>query len=343
MWNVHTTLSRLPRLSLLLYCLLELQLGAAGNERRPDSADPRAAGLLMVSDKYEQILRTSNKNVHDPELTDYLRGLTCQTVGAHCTDLRIYVLREPGFNAFMLANGAMFVQTGFLLRAGDPSELAAMLGHETSHFVRGHLLESMRRWSRTASGFAVVSAVVVAAGSVARSSATTPQGLSRANNAANAGMALVGAAEIIAIMQLLKFDRDQEREADLDGIEWMHKAGLDVGGAPRLWHGVVEEYSATGRGAGLGLLSTHPASETRLSYLSEVARSMEEAPPPTAELFPTDKLRVLLGRYRSEWIVDELRVHPPLQFAAIVRRQIELGLTPGLGRYLARPIHEGRL
>ena len=145
--------------SLAFVCLVGSHYVAGNDEGKRSDLDSDEAGLWMVVDRHEQILRTSNRNVQDRDLVDYVSSLACRTVGTKCAEIRLYVLRAPGFNAFILPNGAMFVQSGLLLRVGDAAELAAVLGHETSHFVRGHSLASMRRWSKTASGFAIASSL----------------------------------------------------------------------------------------------------------------------------------------------------------------------------------------
>ena len=120
----------------------------------------------------------------------------------------------------------------------------------------------------------------------------------------------------------------------MDGIGWMHENGIDVGGAPRIWNRLVEEHAASGKQSGFSLLATHPTPKERLSYLTDASQSMVEASAPSEDVLGSSTILKLVARYRSDWIMDELHVQPPLQFAAIVHRQIKMGLTPGLGRYL---------
>ena len=131
----------------------------------------------MLVDKHEQYLRTSNRTVENEELHSALQELTCRTVGSLCQNLRVYAVRAPGFNAFMMPNGAMFVQSGLLLRVSDDAELAAVPGHEASHFTRRHSLHSMRRWHRTSSGFAIVGALASAAVSALERGAESESGM----------------------------------------------------------------------------------------------------------------------------------------------------------------------
>ena len=150
-----------------------LRFGAQKHQnppRQPQVFDARSvgkdddeAGIWMLVDKHEQELRTSNKIIQNPELTDHLHSLICQVAEDNCNEIKTYVIRSPGFNAFMMANGSMFVQTGLLLRIHDESELAAVLGHEASHFVRKHSIKQIRAWKKTSSMYAVAGALIGAA------------------------------------------------------------------------------------------------------------------------------------------------------------------------------------
>ena len=285
-------------------------------------------GLWMLVDKQEQMLRTSNRNVADEELLGYLRDLTCRTLGGRCGELRPYVIRAPGFNAFMMPNGAMFIHTGLLLRVGDEAELAAVLGHEASHFFRKHSVERLRRWSKTASRLTVLNSIVAAAGGIDPDSA----------GAASSALQVAG---VMAGFQLLAYNRDQERQADEDGIHWMTENGMDAAGAPRIWRKLIAEQEAGGKDAGFSLLATHPAPKERLNYLSAIAGSSgrsaggsgQDAVP---EVAPPASTRILelIGPRRMEWIGDELEAQAPKQFAAILEAQSGFGIDGGMRYYL---------
>src|SRR3546814_15865655 len=49
---------------------------------------------------------------------------------------RVYILREPTFNATMSPNGTLRAYSGLLLRVRSEAELAAVLGHEFGHFEK---------------------------------------------------------------------------------------------------------------------------------------------------------------------------------------------------------------
>jgi hypothetical protein len=55
----------------------------------------------MLADRAEESLKTSGSRVRDPALNDYVKGIVCRLAGPYCTDIRVYVMRQPGFNAAM--------------------------------------------------------------------------------------------------------------------------------------------------------------------------------------------------------------------------------------------------
>ena len=311
-----------------LACAALLAISPATGQDAAGPMPQDEEGLWMLVEKQEQMLRTSNRNVADEELLAYLHDLTCRTLGGRCGELRLYVFRAPGFNAFMMPNGAMFIHTGLLLRVGDEAELSAVLGHEASHFFRKHTVEQMRRWSKTASRLAVLNSIVAAAGAMDAESAGT----------ASSALQVAG---VVAGFQMLAYNRDQERQADEDGIHWMTEQGMDPGGAPRIWRKLIAEQEAGGKEAGFSLLATHPAPEERLNYLSTIAGSsvrsagdsgqdaVPEVAPPASK-----RLLELVGPRRMEWIGDELEVQDPKQFAAILAAQSGFGIDGGMRYYL---------
>ncbi|MGQ3178778.1 MAG: M48 family metallopeptidase, partial [Blastomonas fulva] len=70
-------------------------------------------GLWREMDEDERVLAQSDLVIRDEALTGYVRKVLCDTVGAdRCGAVRIYVLRQPEFNASMAPNGTMQVFSG---------------------------------------------------------------------------------------------------------------------------------------------------------------------------------------------------------------------------------------
>ena len=103
--------------------------------------DKLEEGLWFEMDEQERLLKQSKFLVTDPALNRYVKGVLCHTVGeTRCAATRLYIVRTPYFNASMAPNGTTIVYTGLLLRMRDEAQLAAVLGHEYTHFEQRHTL-----------------------------------------------------------------------------------------------------------------------------------------------------------------------------------------------------------
>lgn len=145
-----------------------------------------------------------------------------------------HVTRDPEINAFALPGGRVVVNTGLLMSADNAEEVAGVLAHEASHVERRHALRNMIR----ALGLRAVMAVVL--GDYA------------------AGIWGDMASELAD----LSYSRELEREADLEGLLMLRKAGLPATGMASFF-----EKMAAREDEGISLLSSHPTSEDRLEAL----------------------------------------------------------------------------
>jgi Zn-dependent protease with chaperone function len=208
-------------------------------------------GLWAEMEEAERELKASKLRVRDEALEAYLRKVLCRVAPAgQCEAARIYVMRDPNFNASMAPNGMMLVNTGLLLRVRSEAELAAILGHEFAHFEHRHSLALLKK-ARSATGWA---AFLGAAG------------------AGPLAFAMVGT--------FFSFSQDQEREADLEGLKGMRAAGYRSRSAAEIWSNLRAEMDATAAARKVrsrkdkrGMFETHPATAERLAYLKASAAS----------------------------------------------------------------------
>lgn len=214
-------------------------------------------GLWAEFAEAERELKASKLLIRDEALLTYLRNVLCRVTPADaCQAIRIYVVRDPVFNASMTPHGMMLINTGLLLRIRSESELAAVLGHEFVHFERRHGLAVLKK-ARSASGWA---AFLGAAG------------------AGPLGLLLVGS--------FFSFSQDQEREADMDGLNGMRIAGYRSRSAGDVWANLRAEMDATAAARKVrsrkdrrGMFETHPATAERLTYLqASTAKDAEGEP-----------------------------------------------------------------
>ena len=172
--------------------------------------DDLEKGLWYEMDEAEKRLKESRFLIEDPELNDYVRSVLCKTVGEErCQATRLYLVRTPQFNASMAPNGAMLVYSGLLLRMRDEAQLAAVLGHEFTHFEKQHSLRIFRSIRSKTDIMSWLSVLPV----------RLPYAASMVSQ-----YALIGS--------VYSFNREMEREADAGSIDELVSAGYD----PRAIH-----------------------------------------------------------------------------------------------------------
>lgn len=161
-------------------------------------------------------------------------------------DWELVVFKDEAVNAFALPGGKMGVYTGMLKVANNQDQLASVIGHEVSHVLAQHGNSRMSQQMLTQLGITATSLVLA------------DQVDSKTQKAAVMALGL-GAQYGI----LLPYSRAHESEADMLGQELMAKAGFDPREAVSLWQTMAEK----GGAAPPELLSTHPASTTRIRKL----------------------------------------------------------------------------
>ena len=238
-------------------------------------------GLWQQMDRVEQELQTSPFVIRDPKLNAYLREIVCRLGKDYCSDMRIYIVRTPQFNASMAPNGMMEVWTGLLLRCNDEAQLAAILGHEMGHYLRRHTLDRYRD-AREKSSFGAFLGLGLAAAGVGYAG---------------------GLANLALLASIYAYSRDQEREADQIGLELMVKAGYAPLAAPEVWQQLIAESKAsTAERAQNVMFATHPDPEERMGTLSAEAKRMDKG---TGER-DAERYRAMLAGVREEILRDEL-------------------------------------
>jgi predicted Zn-dependent protease len=258
--------------------------------------DSDEAGFWMSMEKAEKEIATSGNRIRDPELDAYLKGVICRIAPDYCSATRVYVLRQPDFNASMAPNGMMVVWSGLLIRVQNEAQLAAVLGHEVGHYQRRHTLSIFRRARKTTNA---LMAIMLLSGGIVPAAAN--------------------AAVLIGMGTLYKHSRDQEAEADAIGIERLAKTGYDPREVAEIWAGVVREVEADKQGPRLGFYESHPAPAARLREMASRAQGLltaeNERGTRTAEFDnAVSRLRVMLlndevamrKHARSEVVIDRL-------------------------------------
>ncbi|MEE8142991.1 MAG: M48 family metalloprotease [Planctomycetota bacterium] len=166
------------------------------------------------------------------------------------------ILNTSQINAFALPGGQVFVTRGLLARLETEAQFAHLMGHEVAHVTHRH---AMRGQGRRAMLGILVGPVAIVGQSIRVLTGNPDSPLVLAS--------LVGA---LGSIPFLKYNRDQELEADQTGIDYAVRAGYDPREAIKTFQMFLEWKKEMGRRDNffVGLIQTHPLDRKRIKKIN---------------------------------------------------------------------------
>jgi len=243
------------------------------------------AGLWMQMNNYEEKLKTSGSRIKDKNLEKYLKNILCNLTPDYCKDIRVYIQDMPYFNAFMAPNGMMVVWTGLLLRAQNEAQVAAVIGHEAGHYIKRH---SLKAWldAKSRTDLMALLAIGLSVGGVP------------------SGGDIFNLTQLLQIGFMAKHSRDNEREADKIGLDFLIKAEYDPKEAPKIWENIIKEMELGEVKKPLAFLASHPAPKERIENLKKQTQKYEKIENKKNK----EKLKQKTSSHLKKWIKDEMRL-----------------------------------
>jgi len=197
--------------------------------------------------QYAKAIDRSTTLLKDPLINDYVNHIGQKIVRNSDAKVAftIKVIDSDEVNAFALPGGFMYVNTGLLLATQNEAELAGVMAHEIAHVAARHATRQMTRQKMF--DFASIPLVFVGGG---------------------LGMVLQTATSVAKPLELNKFSRGFEDEADYLGTEYLYKAGYD----PTALISFFERMETMRRakpGKVAKVFSTHPETSNRIRKLQK--------------------------------------------------------------------------
>jgi len=155
-------------------------------------------------------------------------------------DYHFTALNDKSVNALALPGGYVFITKGMLEKLTTEAQLASVLAHEVVHIVA-------RDTANMISNQIGIDILFSAA-----ASQKTPRGM-------------LAAADLTRKILSLQYSRNDERIADLGGLNYMVLAGYNPQGMVE----TIEMLQRQNDLAPIEFLSTHPSPENRLQYIKE--------------------------------------------------------------------------
>ena len=246
----HLVTTGIPKLALSTFLLAAVLSGCETNPVTGKSE------ISLVSESWE--LKTGAQNylparqsqggdyVADPQVQAYVQEVGNKLAAVSDRDLpyEFAVINNSVPNAWAMPGGKIAINRGLLTELGSEAELAAVLGHEIVHAAAKHSAQAVQRG-------VMLQAAVLATGIATKDSDYGQV----AAIGAGAGAALINS----------KYGRDDERESDVYGMNYMSRAGYNPQGAVELQQTFVALKDGKAANFLEGLFASHPPSQERVA------------------------------------------------------------------------------
>ncbi len=130
--------------------------------------------------------------------------------------LRVHIINDNDFNAFVMGGEDVYVYTGLLKQIKSPDALQAVIAHELGHTLGGHMAQMADRMNAEMTRTMLIQALGI--------------GLMALGGDPSMGAGVLAGSSGIAQQSMLAFTRDEERIADDMGLKLMLRAKLNPDG-----------------------------------------------------------------------------------------------------------------
>src|SRR6516165_4030252 len=225
--------------------------------------DSSARGMPIIRDsEIEQLLREYAAPV--------LRAANLSQQG-----VRVVMLNDRTFNAFVMDGRHIFINTGALFDAKTPNEIIGVFAHETGHLAGGHLSRLREQLSRAQT--ASIIALLAGVGAIVAS---------RSGAAGDVGAAAIMAPQSAIMRSVLAYVRTQEDQADHAGVKFLNATGQSPKGMVDLFKRLSNEMLFNSRYID-PYMQTHPMPADRVAALETLAKASpywDKKDPPELQL-----------------------------------------------------------
>ncbi|MFW5731159.1 MAG: M48 family metalloprotease [Desulfonatronovibrionaceae bacterium] len=210
-----------------------------------------------LGQKMRRLVRSRFNLIEDPEIAGYIKKIALrleQAAPPQPFPLSVDVVENSAVNAFATVSSYMVVFSGLILQMESEAELASIMAHELAHITQGHVAGNIERSKIINIGTLI--------GMLAGALLGSEEGSAVAMGSA------AGAQSMI-----LNYSRQDEREADQVGMNYLMEAGYN----PEAMLTSMDRMRRMQWFAGREIpsyLSTHPGMDERAGYLEDLLKRM---------------------------------------------------------------------
>ena len=204
--------------------------------------------------------------IRDTEIEQLLRDYAApvlKAAGLAKQNVKVVVINDRNFNAFVMDGRHIFVNAGALFDAKTPNEVIGVFAHETGHLAGGHL-SRLRDRLREAQTQSIVALLLGVGAMVA--------GAHSGGGGGNIGAAAIMAPQSAIQRSLLAYVRAQEDQADHAGVKLLNATHQSARGMVDLFKRLSSEGMYRSQYAD-PYLQTHPMPADRVAALETLAKA----------------------------------------------------------------------
>lgn len=268
----------------------------------------------------------------DAELQRYLDGVTARLLSeshASGAPVRVRVLRDPFLNAFALPNGTVYLHSGILARMENEAQLATVLGHELSHFLRRHSLKETRTAENSRTTARTIMIVLAVAVATAGGDASLARVFAEVADPA---------ADTLLDARIQGYSRNLETEADGDGFDAMRRAGYDPREAPKVFLQLQEEQQESGVQEPY-FFGSHPRLSERVNFHRARLKSWTAPAEPTGLRIGAQEMNDAISGLLLENAMLDLRMRRTARARQAVDRHLAHRPTSARGHFVLGELH----
>lgn len=199
--------------------------------------------------------------------------------------LRVHIVGDNQFNAFVMGGEDVYVYTGLLTQIKSPDALQAVVAHELGHTIGGHMTQMSDRMSAEMLRTMIIQALGI--------------GLMAVGGDPSLGAGVLAGSSGVAQQSMLAFTRDEERIADDMGLKLMVRAGLNPDGFVQVFEQMGHMTGALESRINPNRIN-HPLTAERLNNVRAQIEKMDSDYTPTNA--PTDAQRAEFELVRAKLI-----------------------------------------
>jgi predicted Zn-dependent protease len=195
-------------------------------------------------------------------ISDYATPIF-RAAGLSAQNVRIHIIGEQSFNAFVIDGQNMFIHVGAIMTSETPNQLIGVLAHEAGHIAGGHMARLKNQIAKMQSAALIMNLLGIGAmiGGAAGGGSDVGQ----------AGAAVLYGGSSMIQRSLLSYQRVEESSADQAGVSFLNKTRQSAGGMLKTFEFFANQ--SIGTVASIDpYIQTHPMPQERIAQLRDLAQ-----------------------------------------------------------------------